>query len=96
MAGNTDCARSDDSEGRTEIARELMIYLLKHPEAKDTLEGILEWWLPGRTSRRRLKDALDDLALRGWVNLERRGSGMVLYGLNQDKVDEIVMHLFRN
>jgi hypothetical protein len=99
MPDDTDSGRNDDSEGREVIAREIVTYLLKHPDAKDTLDGILEWWLAGgraRTSRRRLEDALDDLALRGWVNSERRGPEVVLYGLNKAKSDEMVEHLIKN
>ena len=29
-----------------ETARAILRYLRKYPEAKDTLEGIAQWWLP--------------------------------------------------
>lgn len=27
------------------IAQKILSYLLKHPQSKDTLEGIAQWWL---------------------------------------------------
>lgn len=30
---------------KDEIARRIMNYLRKHPDARDTLEGIAKWWL---------------------------------------------------
>lgn len=33
---------NDDSR---EVAERILRYLRAHPEAKDTLEGIAEWWL---------------------------------------------------
>jgi hypothetical protein len=30
---------------KTEIAREILAYLLDHPDAQDTLDGISQWWV---------------------------------------------------
>ena len=32
--------------GETELARAVMRYLVEHPQAMDSLEGIAEWWVP--------------------------------------------------
>jgi len=30
---------------KKDISQEILKYLIKHPDASDTLEGITEWWL---------------------------------------------------
>jgi hypothetical protein len=52
----------------SEIAREILDYLRKNPEARDTLEGVVQWWLPEPEIKRRtaaIKDALDELVGAG-------------------------------
>lgn len=47
---------SSPSEADAEkVAREILAYLARRPTACDTLEGILQWWLP----RIRLEDATE-------------------------------------
>lgn len=58
-----------------EIARGILRYLVKNPEAKDTLEGIAQWWLGGESSKRvNVERAVSSLLSRGViVERERRG-----------------------
>ncbi|WON73529.1 hypothetical protein [Nitrosospira sp. Is2] len=47
-----------------------MEYLHAHPSAADTLEGIVQWWLPHRLYEMEKEDvgkALDDLVEQGVV-----------------------------
>lgn len=30
----------------TAVATEILQYLVEHPQARDTVEGVLKWWLP--------------------------------------------------
>jgi hypothetical protein len=60
-------------------------YLCSHPDAKDTAEGIENWWLRAHgaiVDRMGVREALNDLVGRDW--LIRRGSmsGHQIYGLN--------------
>jgi hypothetical protein len=62
-------------------------YLLKHPEARDSMEGIAEWWLLLQRIEDEVdnvKQALDLLVAEGLVEVEGagRGSGRKVYRLN--------------
>ena len=71
---------------KTQIAGDVLDYLSAHPEAQDTLEGIIEWWLEEQQIIRqtsRVKDALDDLVARGLI-LERKGhDARTFYRINR-------------
>ena len=49
------------------VAREILAYLARRPNACDTLDGILHWWLP----RIRLEDATETVE-RALVLLEQQ------------------------
>jgi hypothetical protein len=76
----------------SEISRDLLSYLIDNPDAQDTLEGIVEWWLlqmklESRTIK--VKEALADLVAKGLI-LECTGSDSRLrYMINEGKQDEI-------
>lgn len=69
-----------------EIAHEILAYLVEHPRAQDTLEGIVEWWLLEQEILRRtaqVQAALAELVARGLV-LERQGKdGRTRYRINR-------------
>src|SRR5437016_2658461 len=57
MAAHSSSAKSD-------VAEEILSYLRNHPNAADTLEGILKWWLPRQryeTEQQRIEQALEYL-----------------------------------
>ncbi len=70
--------------------RELILgYLRRHPQAKDTIEGICQWWLlEERIVRAQLmiEGALDELAAEGWVLKEPQADGRVLYSANPARI----------
>ena len=80
------------SETRKEVSREILRYLLRHPDAQDTLEGISEWWLLEETIIRKYAEveaALTKLVDRGFV-LEKRVVNLgTLYCLNKIKAEQI-------
>ena len=62
-----------------ETAREILRYLVKHPKAKDTLEGIAHWWLEEeRSERMNVERALSFLVSQGLI-LEMRRKGLPPY-----------------
>ena len=74
------------------IGNEILAYLIDHPNARDTLEGIVEWWLLEQQIKfqtARVKDALSDLVARGLI-LEKKGSNsQIHYRINQNMFKEI-------
>ena len=83
---------------KSEIAQDLLRYLIEHPQAQDTLEGIAEWWIPDRRIESRtskIREVLDELVAAGLI-LERQGpDSRVRYLINSDKQPEILALLSR-
>ena len=70
---------------------EIVRYALEHPEAKDAIEGIHRWWLPGggeRWEEEEVEEALEGLAARGWIE-ERRLAGRRIWGVRTDRLMEM-------
>jgi hypothetical protein len=79
---------SQDSVGS--IAEQVLSYLSRHPEAKDTIEGITEWWLLEQrihVAEMVVKKALADLVDRGLIVQNRAGDGKVYYSLNKERTN---------
>ena len=58
------------SSEKDAVAGEILSYLGKHPQASDTLEGIVEWWLLQQKIEYQTKvvrDALAELVERGFL-----------------------------
>lgn len=67
-----------------EIERSLLAYLRGHPRAADTLDGIVDWWLPRQryeTARLRIESALERLVAEGTLRRDILQDGAVLYAL---------------
>ena len=74
------------------IEKEILSYLAEHQDARDTVEGIVEWWLLEQEIKRRttqVQEALAKLVARGLV-LEQKGKDTrVLYCLNKRKLKKV-------
>lgn len=78
------------------IADEILAYLVEHPEAQDTLEGITEWWLLEQRIRHavaKVDGVLDDLVADDLLVRRHCADGRTYYGLNRAKEREIRRHL---
>jgi len=78
--------------GCQKLVREILGYLVDHPDAKDTIEGILKWWLPeghAEWSRDEVEEALDALVSKGWVIKRKAPACKDFYGINKERLDEI-------
>jgi len=74
------------------VAAEVWLYLRARPNAAETLEGILNWWLPRQryeTERRRVEQALDELLARGLIAKQRLIDGTILYTHHHSAEDEV-------
>jgi hypothetical protein len=83
--------------GDEQVSRGILQYLVEHPDAKDTIEGILKWWLPdGRVWKRgEVQEALNLLTSKEW--LTRRGTvpSKEIYGINKNRLQEIKSFLLQ-
>ena len=78
------------------VIQHILHYLTEHPEAKDTIQGILQWWLPGdlvEWEEGDVQAALDALVARGWLMQRQTALSQKLYGLNREKLEEIQVFL---
>lgn len=52
------------------LAEDILRHLTDHPDAADTVEGILQWWLPhvpAKVKTAEVQSALDALVKKGWL-----------------------------
>jgi hypothetical protein len=82
----------DARSAEEEIALQILEYLKDHPQAKDTIEGISQWWLRLGEAKHRLADveaALACLLSRDLiVSTQLKGSPQ-FYAVNAEKLKEI-------
>ena len=77
--------------------REILRYLVAHPDAKDTVDGIARWWIapPGDDPHRQgwnrdvVQEAIDGLVARGWVVRRETTPAHVVYGLDRQHLNAI-------
>jgi len=77
---------------RDELIVELLRYLVAHPRAKDMIDGIEKWWLPKgikQEGKRRIEEAVNLLAAKGWLNARSSPQSETIYSLNENSLEEI-------
>jgi len=80
-----------------QIANDILGYLIAHPDAQDTLQGIAEWWLLEQRITEQtalVSEALAVLVKEGLV-IERRSEARSYYKLNKRKRKRILARLGR-
>lgn len=78
---STEGQRSTDAA----VIRAIVRHLRRHPDAKDTAEGILAWWLPAGGTGLTVEDvqrAAATLCEQGWLEVRVFGPSRIVYGLN--------------
>jgi hypothetical protein len=76
----------------SQIAYEILAYLSNNPDAQDTIEGIVEWWLLAQHIERqvaKVKSALTDLVGRGLILEKKNADSLIYYRLNRRREKEI-------
>lgn len=75
------------------LVRGILLYVVANPDAKDTLDGIQEFWLsrsPVRHGKNEVREALDYLTeKKRWLSKNKAGAAVTLYGLNKPHLPEI-------
>ena len=78
------------------IADEILAYLVEHPDAQDTVEGITEWWLLEQRIRYAVAEvdgALNNLVADDLLLTRQCADGRTYFGLNRAREREIRRHL---
>ena len=93
--------KSIDSEDipPSDVIKDILRYLITHPSAKDTVNGIEKWWLPqniGREGKRQIIESLNLLVGRGWLLARRSLQSGTVYSLNESALVEIKEYLEKN
>lgn len=79
-------SRDAAQPGGGEIEISVLAYLDHHPQAADTLRGIVNWWLPQQryeSDSQRIERVLGALVARGKLRCDRLPDGETLYALNK-------------
>ena len=75
-----------------ETSHKILAYLMDNPDAQDTFEGIVDWWLLQQDIMRNvalIRQIVDGLLQEGFL-LERQGDGRrKYYQLNRERLPEI-------
>lgn len=77
---------------RSSIAQGILEYLLNHPEAEDTLEGVVQWWLRDRTIKQKtlvVQKALASLVENGLVVAVTGRDSRIHYRINKSRRKQI-------
>lgn len=79
-----DVAHAEDEEAVGSVAADIRRYIVSHPEAGDSVEGIHRWWLSGdaaQESRATVERALELLLGEGVLVRRRLPDGEALYAV---------------
>ena len=80
--------QSSNVDPRVDPGHEIVEYLRRHPEAADTVDGILDWWLPAQrneNARNEIQHALREFVEQGLIEEVALGDGHQLYRLASPK-----------
>jgi hypothetical protein len=79
------------SAGHEQLGREILRYCVAYPDAKDTVEGILKWWVQPevRITEQDVRQVLEGLAEAHWLIKREITPNRTIYGLNKLRVKEI-------
>jgi hypothetical protein len=73
------------------VAWDILQYLIRHPQARDSLKGVVHWWLPLQRIEAKVAEVesvLEQLVNRGWImkSVSHRQS---YFGINEKREKEI-------
>lgn len=78
----------------------ILNHVVQHPDAKDSIDGIRDFWLPPQSSRlgrEKIGQALDYLVdEKRWFTRKVSGAAVALYGLDKNYLPEVRKYLRGN
>lgn len=79
---------------------DLIQYIYKHRNAKDTLEGIIQWWISNeprfKWRKEEVQATIDFLVSKGWLVIRyNQVSPQKIYAVNKERVEEMEAFLAR-
>lgn len=83
-------------QDKFQIEREILLYLREHPNAQDTMDGIVHWWLLERKIKYQqtmVKDAISNLVRRDYILENKKADSKKHYRVNKRKQKEIEIFL---
>jgi len=78
------------------ISKAILRYLVKNPESRDTMEGIMKWWLLEQEiqhQRQLVERAIRVLVEKGYLIRKQESDSQVHYQINKEKYSEILQSL---
>jgi len=74
------CTDDADDRRMVALAKQILEYLVSHPQASDTAEGVRDWWLADSTpSSLELRAALQKLVADGSLVEHQMADGSTVY-----------------
>jgi hypothetical protein len=93
VSGVAEVSRQGSGHDRSSVMTEILRYLVAHPDAKDTVEGIARWWIAPRGDERwnrdAVQEAIDALLARGWMVRRETTPSHAVYGLDKQHLSAI-------
>ena len=68
------------------LSQQILSYLAKHPQAGDTLEGIVTWWLEQERIDRLVDEVANTLIIlerKGTIRTHKTQSGLTIYKIKK-------------
>jgi hypothetical protein len=84
--------QEESTDRRQALMREILQYLTAHPDAKDTVDGILKWWLPGHPiewEKEEVQETLDHFVSKGWLVIRPLSLSRELYCVQKEQLKEM-------
>jgi len=75
-----------------DIYRAILAHIADNPDAQDTFEGVIRWWLLDQTIRfeiDKVSTSLAQLVARGLIIEHSQFDGTIAYKVNKEKLEEI-------
>ena len=91
--------RFDENKEKREACQHILGYLLDNPNASDTLDGIMEWWLLNQKIRfetRIVFQAVTKLVADGLIVEQQGPDSQTIYRINRSEVTKGIIREMRN